>query len=436
MSLFKILHGDEERISLDITPFHEGWCYVTHSGRFYVDMNIGTPETPVYDRVETTSRSAYQIAQSHGFPGTEEEWLESLKGEKGDQGDSGVWTGSEEPPEGYDVWIDPNGSAAGDTAIDMHNADTLAHPDIREEISQLSSEKIGFSDLALIKTEIFFEILESLGGNPVFGIVDENNNIIMSGNLPDGSYLVKYEMEDGTTINVGSMVLDRNVYYSITSNLTYCTINNNTKTVIEGGSYNATITANVGYELKTVTVTMGGNPVSVSGGAISITNITGDIVITAIAEESGPVYVNQIPLSIGTDGKPFNNGQGYKTGYRLSLSSGNESAQEGTEVTGFIPVTKDSIIRIKNIAYDGDTARGVVGYDADFKTMTVDGGYTSSTNLNALFVEYGYDDGNGVRRSPRLGALSRLNTDSLKYIRLCSTDINENSILTVDEEII
>jgi hypothetical protein len=37
--LFKILHGDASRISTNITPYHEGYCYVTHSGDFYVDMN-------------------------------------------------------------------------------------------------------------------------------------------------------------------------------------------------------------------------------------------------------------------------------------------------------------------------------------------------------------------------------------------------------------
>ena len=37
--LFKILHGDKSRISTDITPYHEGYCYVTHDGDFYVDMN-------------------------------------------------------------------------------------------------------------------------------------------------------------------------------------------------------------------------------------------------------------------------------------------------------------------------------------------------------------------------------------------------------------
>jgi hypothetical protein len=37
--LFKILHGDASRISTNITPYHEGYCYVTHDGDFYVDMN-------------------------------------------------------------------------------------------------------------------------------------------------------------------------------------------------------------------------------------------------------------------------------------------------------------------------------------------------------------------------------------------------------------
>ena len=49
--LFKILHGDESRISTDVTPFHEGYCYVSHSGYMYVDMNVGTIESPNYQRI-------------------------------------------------------------------------------------------------------------------------------------------------------------------------------------------------------------------------------------------------------------------------------------------------------------------------------------------------------------------------------------------------
>lgn len=56
--LFKILRGDESRISLDVTPFHEGWAYVTHSGNYYVDMNIGTVEAPNNQRIKLNAANA------------------------------------------------------------------------------------------------------------------------------------------------------------------------------------------------------------------------------------------------------------------------------------------------------------------------------------------------------------------------------------------
>lgn len=38
----------------------------------------------------SSGKSAYEIAVDNGFEGTEEEWLESLKGEQGEQGPPGV----------------------------------------------------------------------------------------------------------------------------------------------------------------------------------------------------------------------------------------------------------------------------------------------------------------------------------------------------------
>lgn len=58
------------------------------------------------------------------------------------------------------------------------------------------------------KAEMVQRVIESLGGNPVFGYVDENNNIVVSGNLADGTYSVKYEMDDGSVIDIGSLVLE------------------------------------------------------------------------------------------------------------------------------------------------------------------------------------------------------------------------------------
>lgn len=87
-------------------------------------------------------KSAYEIALEYGYEGTEEEWLESLKGEDGAAGVAGadgkagkdgrdgadgytpikgkdyfdaIYLGSGNMPEGYNAQIDPNGDA---TTID------------------------------------------------------------------------------------------------------------------------------------------------------------------------------------------------------------------------------------------------------------------------------------------------------------------------------
>lgn len=185
----------------------------------------------------------------------------------------------------------------------------------------------------------------------ISGYVDSDNNIVING-LSDGTYTVKYEMEDGSTIDIGDLVLDTNVYYSVTNNLTNCVSNNSATQTVQGDSYSATITANSGYELESVTVTMGGSPVTVSGGTISIASVTGNIVITASATETvvAPAYTNLLPRAVDTDGSPYNGGKGYKSGYKMSTSSGNESTTTGAYCSGFIPIDDVyKVIRIKNI---------------------------------------------------------------------------------------
>ena len=76
--------------------------------------------------------------------------------------------------------------------------------------------------------------------------------------------------------------------YTITKNLTNATLSNSATSVNENSSYSATLTANSGYELSTVTITMGGADItssSYSDGTITISNVTGNIVITANATQ-------------------------------------------------------------------------------------------------------------------------------------------------------
>ncbi|MDY2812327.1 MAG: hypothetical protein SOU03_00010 [Dorea sp.] len=82
---------------------------------------------------------------------------------------------------------------------------------------------------------------------------------------------------------------------SVTYHLTNCTINNNSLYVMIGNSYSATVIPDSNTEFQGITVLMGGTDItdtSVSDKTISIENITGDIVITAISKsnEVAPGY--------------------------------------------------------------------------------------------------------------------------------------------------
>lgn len=76
--------------------------------------------------------------------------------------------------------------------------------------------------------------------------------------------------------------------YSVTLNLTNVTSDNNATTATEGSTYSGALTADDGYVIQSVSVTMGGVDVtgtSYDGGNIYISSVTGDIVITAEAVE-------------------------------------------------------------------------------------------------------------------------------------------------------
>lgn len=79
--------------------------------------------------------------------------------------------------------------------------------------------------------------------------------------------------------------------FSVTFNGTNCT-SNGSNTATEKQSYTATITPNTDYIMDTITVTMGGTTLTgvVSGNTITIPNVTGNIVITAVAVEK-PVEI-------------------------------------------------------------------------------------------------------------------------------------------------
>lgn len=115
--------------------------------------------------------------------------------------------------------------------------------------------------------------------------------------------------------------------YTITNNLTNCTNSNTAVSVKQNDSYSATITANSGYTLVAVTCTMGGTANTVTNGKISISNVTGNIVITASAIAQSANYTN-ILAEVGY----------YDDNY-LSGASGMKASSAGDVTTGYIDVS-------------------------------------------------------------------------------------------------
>ena len=120
--------------------------------------------------------------------------------------------------------------------------------------------------------------------------------------------------------------------YTITRNLSNCACSNSANSVTQGSSYSATLSANSGYQLGKVTITMGGNDITntaYSNGNISISNVTGNIVITANAtavetSSSYSITANLTHCKSSNAAKNISAGLGYVTnitadnGYTIS----------------------------------------------------------------------------------------------------------------------
>lgn len=209
------------------------------------------------------------------------------------------------------------------------------------------------------KSEIAAKVVEMLGGNPVYAVIDENNIVTIKGLSEDESYTFKLEMEDGSAVGVGEFDPDQ--------------------------------------------------------------------------------AINQIPISTDASGNLFvgtNGEQGYKTGARLSLSSGGETTSNATdyECTGFIPATQTSVLSVENIDLTDENSTNIVCYDINKQAIKVNGAQ-HGTSLYGLFVTYGTKYGNVYSSALNRVDFLTFPTD-VAFIRIGSKSITAESILTVNQEIV
>jgi Ni/Co efflux regulator RcnB len=230
--------------------------------------------------------------------------------------------------------------------------------------------------------------------------------------------------------------------YTVTTNLTNVSGNNASTSITEGASYTTTLTANSGYVLDDVTVTMGGTDVTATaynGGVVSIQNVTGNLVITATAIESTDpeppstgTYTNLVRTSKNADGSIYN-GTGYQNGYRLN-SSGTTTESATAVNCGFIPYS-GQVIRVWGTFVNNPANSGnYIGlYDENHQktyVMSADGAQQNGATWVALDGKYMLTvDPASITDAAIKGYL----TEAV-YIR-CSMENcdGENFVVTLDE---
>lgn len=93
-----------------------------------------------------------------------------------------------------------------------------------EENSLNANMEIIDNVLKEIKENAVQEVIETLG-TPVFGRIDDENNIILTGELTEGTYVFAYEDNNGNLTTIGSHTVNANgqSYYAVIGLMTYGT---------------------------------------------------------------------------------------------------------------------------------------------------------------------------------------------------------------------
>lgn len=177
-----------------------------------------------------------------------------------------------------------------------------------------------------------------------------NNFKLVSGNSNTIKLMFGTKELSSITINGGTVepTPPATTKYTITNNLSYATNSNSATSIEENSPYNANITANSNYRIKTVTVTMGGVNITntaYSNGRINISSVTGNIVITVTTEYvSSEVtrYTITNNLSHATNSNPATSIE-EKASYNATITANSNYRIKNVTVTMYGTDVTDSV---------------------------------------------------------------------------------------------
>ena len=228
------------------------------------------------------------------------------------------------------------------------------------------------------------------------------------------------------------------VYHSVALRLSHVTSSNDALSVETGTAYTATLTPEDGYQIKSVSVTMDGADITstaYNNGTVSIAKVTGNVVITAKAQQR-PNFTNLVPLSINADGTDFFvDGDGYDNGAYVNSSGVTGTLKSGT-ATGYISVPAGvKTIRIagEGLSIDPIYTR-IAFFDANFKLIY----NLSYKNMGILHSTGVYYNGQLIKEDSTLltfKVTANTNGRNGVYMRVCTIGDGAELVVTVDEKI-
>ena len=157
---------------------------------------------------------------------------------------------------------------------------------------------------------------------------------------------------------------------------------------------------------------------AIADGIRSLTGNTSSYKVSEMNSKLSDYWGDFSPIanSVDENGEPYNNGLGYKLGYRAN-SSGVEKEEANAIVTGFIPISVGDRIRI---SFLGSTATfyNVIMYTANHVILDVIGhnGYRS---IN--FIEMKTESSVSYIRFSALGANTAENAEKI-YMKIIHKD--------------
>lgn len=175
----------------------------------------------------------------------------------------------------------------------------------------------------------------------------------------NGTYVINISSVTGNLV-ITALAITIPITYTITNNLTNCSNSNTSTSINENDSYNGTISANSGYELSSITVTMGGTDITNSvvttvnnTYVINIAYATSNIIITANATALPNVYTITNNLT------------------NCSNNNASTSITENDTYSATVTANTNYVFNVGNVSVYVGSTQIQPSFSSDYKSFTI-----------------------------------------------------------------